>query len=124
MQVNVTQQDAKVVLNSRTGSGVMNREVNLDSCALAQGNLSDTGNRQATVSQPDPPFGGGQTVVTPQTQFDLRQSGGSVQRGPYSASLNNAVRAPNAPGATPVGLFAIFKSMQSAGCLRAKLEII
>ncbi|MCL0166872.1 flagellar basal body P-ring protein FlgI, partial [Klebsiella pneumoniae] len=63
MQVNVTPQDAKVVINSRTGSVVMNREVTLDSCAVAQGNLSVTVNRQANVSQPDTPFGGGQTVV-------------------------------------------------------------
>ena len=50
MQVNVTPQDAKVVINSRTGSVVMNREVTLDSCAVAQGNLSVTVNRQANVS--------------------------------------------------------------------------
>ena len=93
MQVNVTPQDAKVVINSRTGSVVMNREVTLDSCAVAQGNLSVTVNRQANVSQPDTPFGGGQTVVTPQTQIDLRQSGGSLQSVRSSASLNNVVRA-------------------------------
>ena len=102
MQVNVTPQDAKVVINSRTGSVVMNREVTLDSCAVAQGNLSVTVNRQANVSQPDTPFGGGQT----------------------SASLNNVVRALNALGATPMDLMSILQSMQSAGCLRAKLEII
>ena len=124
MQVNVTPQDAKVVINSRTGSVVMNREVTLDSCAVAQGNLSVTVNRQANVSQPDTPFGGGQTVVTPQTQIDSRQSGGSLQSVRSSASLNNVVRALNALGATPMDLMSILQSMQSAGCLRAKLEII
>ena len=49
MQVNVTPQDAKVVINSRTGSVVMNREVTLDSCAVAQGNLSVTVNRPLSV---------------------------------------------------------------------------
>lgn len=122
MQVNVTPQDAKVVINSRTGSVVMNREVTLDSCAVAQGNLSVTVNRQANVSQPDTPFGGGQTVVTPQTQIDLRQSGGSLQSVRSSASLNNVVRSLNALGATPMDLMSILQSMQSAGCLRAKLE--
>ena len=39
MEVNVPVQDAKVIINSRTGSVVMNREVTLDSCAVAQGNL-------------------------------------------------------------------------------------
>jgi hypothetical protein len=79
MEVNVPVQDAKVIINSRTGSVVMNREVSLDSCAVAQGNLSVTVNRSANVSQPNTPFGGGQTVVTPQTQIDMRQSGGSLQ---------------------------------------------
>ena len=114
MEVNVTPQDAKVVINSRTGSVVMNREVT----------LSVTVNRQANVSQPDTPFGGGQTVVTPQTQIDLRQSGGSLQSVRSSANLNNVVRALNALGATPMDLMSILQSMQSAGCLRAKLEII
>ncbi len=124
MEVGVTPQDAKVVINSRTGSVVMNREVTLDSCAVAQGNLSVTVNRQANVSQPDTPFGGGETVVTPQTQIDLRQSGGSLQSVRSSANLNNVVRALNALGATPIDLMSILQSMQSAGCLRAKLEII
>ena len=124
MNVNVTPQDAKVIINSRTGSVVMNREVTLDSCAVAQGNLSVTVNRQANVSQPDTPFGGGQTVVTPQTQIDLRQSGGSLQSVNASANLNSVVRGLNALGATPMELMSILQSMQSAGCLRAKVEII
>ncbi|MCT4704227.1 flagellar basal body P-ring protein FlgI [Enterobacteriaceae bacterium H20N1] len=124
LEVNVTTQDAKVIINSRTGSVVMNREVTLDSCAIAQGNLSVTVNRQAQVSQPDTPFGGGQTVVTPQTQIDLRQSGGALQRVNSSANLNNVVRALNTLGATPMELMSILQSMQSAGCLRAKVEII
>lgn len=124
MEVNVTPQDAKVVINSRTGSVVMNREVTLDSCAVAQGNLSVTVNRQLNVNQPNTPFGGGQTVVTPQTQIDLRQSGGALQSVRSSANLNSVVRALNALGATPMDLMSILQSMQSAGCLRAKLEII
>lgn len=124
MEVSVTPQDAKVIINSRTGSVVMNREVSLDTCAVAQGNLSVTVNRSYQVNQPDTPFGGGNTVVTPQTQIDLRQSGGSLQSVRASASLNNVVRALNALGATPMELMSILQAMQSAGCLRAKLEII
>lgn len=124
MEISMTPQDAKIVINSRTGSVVMNREVTLDSCAVAQGNLSVTVNRQANVSQPDTPFGGGQTVVTPQTQIDLRQSSGALQSVRSSANLNSVVRALNALGATPMDLMSILQSMESAGCLRAKLEII
>lgn len=124
LEVNIPIQDAKVIINSRTGSVVMNREVTLDSCAIAQGNLSVTVNQTANVSQPNTPFGGGQTVVTPQTQIDMRQSGGSLQSVRSSANLNSVVRALNALGATPIDLMSIIQSMQSAGCLRAKVEII
>jgi len=124
INVSIPVEDAKVIINSRTGSVVMNREVTLNQCAVAQGNLSVTVNQQQNVSQPDTPLAGGQTVATTQTQIDLRQSGGALQRVNASANLNNVVRALNALGATPIELMSILQSMQSAGCLRAKLEII
>lgn len=124
INVNVGAMDAKVIINSRTGSVVMNREVILDSCAVAQGNLSVVVDRQTSVSQPTTPFGGGQTVVTPNTQISMQQQGGSLQKINASANLNNVVRALNALGATPIDLMSILQAMQSAGCLRAKLEII
>ena len=62
--------------------------------------------------------------MTPQTQIDMRQEGGALQRVNASANLNSVVRALNALGATPMDLMSILQSMQSAGCLRAKLEII
>ena len=124
IDVSVPLEDAKVIINSRTGSVVMNREVTLNTCAVAQGNLSVTVNQQQNVSQPDTPLAGGQTVATTQTQIDLRQSGGALQRVNASANLNNVVRALNALGATPIELMSILQSMESAGCLRAKLEII
>lgn len=116
--------DAKVVINSRTGSVVMNRDVILDSCAVAQGNLSVVVDRQAAVSQPDTPLAGGQTVVTPNTKISMQQRGGSLQNVNASANLNSVIRALNALGATPIDLMSILQAMQSAGCLRAKLEII
>ena len=125
MEVNVTPQDAKVIINSRTGSVVMNREVTLDSCAVAQGNLSITVNRRANVSQPDTPFGGGQTVVTtPQTQIDLRQKRWFAAKRAFQRQPEQCCACAECAGATPMDLMSILQSMQSAGCLRAKLEII
>jgi len=124
IEVSVGSFDAKVIVNSRTGSVVMNRNVELDSCAVAQGNLSVVVDRQNTVSQPNTPFGGGQTVVTPNTQISVQQSQGSLQQVRSSANLNSVVRTLNALGATPNDLMSILQAMQSAGCLRAKLEII
>lgn len=122
MQVNVTPQDAKVVINSRTGSVVMNRS---DPRQLrgSAGNLSVTVNRQANVSQPDTPFGGGQTVVTHKRRSIYARAAVRCKAYvPAPASITWC--ALNALGATPMDLMSILQSMQSAGCLRAKLEII
>ncbi|MGE4368202.1 MAG: flagellar basal body P-ring protein FlgI [Burkholderiaceae bacterium] len=115
---------ARVVINARTGSVVMNRTVTIDEAAIAYGNLSVTINRQAEVNQPDTPFAGGQTVVTDNTQIEMRTQQGSLQRVTTSANLADVVRALNALGATPQDLLSILQNLKSAGALRADLEII
>ncbi len=122
LEVNVAVQDAKVIINSRTGSVVMNRHVTLDSCAVAQGDLTVEVARNTQVSQPDTPLAGGQTVAATDTQISLREQGGALQRVNTSADLNRVVRALNSLGATPNDLMSILQSMKSAGCLHAKLE--
>lgn len=124
LDVTVPVEDARVIINSRTGSVVMNREVELSTCAVAQGSLSVTINQQQQVSQPNTPLTGGQTVVTNQTQIDMRQQGGALQHVQASASLNSVIHALNTLGARPTELMSILQAMQSAGCLRARLEII
>lgn len=116
--------DAKVIFNSRTGSVVMNRNVTLDSCAIAHGSLSVTVERQTAVNQPDTPLAGGNTVVTRNTNIGIQEQGGALQQVNASANLAQVVRALNALGATPTDLMTILQAMESAGCLRAKLEII
>ncbi|KAA1189074.1 flagellar basal body P-ring protein FlgI [Photorhabdus heterorhabditis] len=124
LTVRVDVGDAKVIINSRTGSVVMNRNVMLDSCAIAQGNLSVTVESQTVVNQPNTPLAGGSTVVTRNTGVAVREQGGALQQVNASASLNSVVQALNALGATPNDLMSILQAMESAGCLRAKLEII
>ncbi|RPE04638.1 flagellar basal body P-ring protein FlgI [Candidatus Pantoea deserta] len=114
--------DARIIINSRTGSVVMNRHVMLDACAVAQGDLTVEVSRTNQVSQPDTPLAGGQTVVAPNTQVSVRSEGGSLQRVNTSADLNSVVRALNRLGATPNDLMSILQSMKSAGCLHARLE--
>lgn len=114
--------DAKVIVNSRTGSVVINQRVALDACAVAQGDLTVEVSRNNQVDQPDTPLAGGQTVVTPQTQISVREQNGSLQRVNTSTDLNSVVRALNSLGATPNDLMSILQSMKSAGCLHAKLE--
>ncbi|CAB3737893.1 MULTISPECIES: flagellar basal body P-ring protein FlgI [Achromobacter] len=115
---------AKVIINARTGSVVMNRTVMIEEAAVAHGNLSVIINRQNEVVQPDTPFTQGQTVVVPNTQIEVRQDNGSLQRVSTSANLADVVKGLNALGATPQDLLAILQAMKTAGALRAELEII
>ncbi|WP_313771628.1 flagellar basal body P-ring protein FlgI [Enterobacter mori] len=121
--VKVNVQDAKVIVNSRTGSVVMNRHVSLDSCAVAHGSLTVEVMQNNIISQPDTPFGGGETVVVPQTDISVRDSGGSLQHVRSSTELNAVIRALNSLGATPNELMSVLQAMKNAGCLRAKLEV-
>ncbi|MEO3992632.1 flagellar basal body P-ring protein FlgI [Pseudocitrobacter cyperus] len=121
LRVNV--QDAKVIVNSRTGSVVMNRYVSLDSCAVAHGTLTVEVMQNNIISQPDTPFAGGETVVVPQTDISVRDSGGSLQHVRSSTDLNAVIRALNSLGATPNELMSVLQAMKNAGCLRAKLEV-
>jgi len=124
LQVTLPPARARVVINARTGSVVMNRTVTIDEAAIAYGNLSIVISPQQQVSQPTTPFGGGQTVVTENTQIEMRSEGGAVRRVSTSANLADVVRALNALGATPQDLLSILQNLKSAGALRADLEII
>ena len=114
---------AKVILNARTGSVVMNQAVTLDSCAVSHGNLSVLISTEPVISQPAP-LSGGQTVVTSSSQIELRQEPGQVMLLEGGTSLAEVVKALNAIGATPQDLLAILQAMKAAGALRAELEII
>ena len=123
--INVTpaQTAAKVILNARTGSVVMNQAVTLDSCAVSHGNLSVMIDTEPVISQPAP-FSKGQTVVTQRSQIEIRKEPGQVLLLKGGASLAEVVKALNAIGATPQDLLAILQAMKAAGSLRAELEII
>lgn len=114
---------AKVILNARTGSVVMNRAVQVDTCAVAHGNLSVTITTEPRVSQPAP-LSAGQTVVTQQSQIEIKAEKGNIVTLPTSVNLADVVKALNAVGATPQDLLAILQAMKAAGALRAELEII
>ena len=114
---------AKVVLNARTGSIVMNQAVTLNPCAVAHGSLSVTINSNPQVSQPAP-NSNGQTVVTDKTDISISQQAGSIINMPAGTRLADVVKALNALGATPQDLLAILQAMKSAGALNADIEVI
>jgi flagellar P-ring protein precursor FlgI len=123
IDVRPAQAAAKVILNARTGSIVMNQMVTLQNCAVAHGNLSVVINTQTAVSQPGA-FSNGTTVAARQSQIQLKQDTGALKSVAASATLADVVKALNALGATPADLISILQSMKAAGALRADLEII
>jgi flagellar P-ring protein precursor FlgI len=115
---------AKVVINARTGSVVMNQSVTLAPCAVAHGSLSVTISNTPTVSQPNPLSTGGQTVVTEKADISISQQGGALMAMPAGTKLADVVKALNSLGATPQDLLAILQAMKAAGALQAELEVI
>ncbi len=123
LPINTGITSAKVIINARTGSVVMNRAVTLEPCAIAHGNLSVTITNTPQVSQPGP-LSGGQTVVTQQADIQIKQDGGQLVMLAGAAKLSEVVKALNMIGATPQDLLAILQAMKAVGALRAELEII
>ena len=123
LMVTPEQQAARVIVNARTGSVVMNQRVTLQNVAVAHGNITITIGTDITVVQPLP-FAGGDTVVVEQGRVDIDEPQVSLVNVPESASLADVVNALNAIGATPTDLVSILQAMRAAGALRAELEII
>ena len=123
LEVNPAQGIAKVTINARTGSVVMNQAVTLDTCAVAHGNLTVVINTDSAVSQPNG-FSDGKTVQVDKTTIDVKSDKGGLVQLPKGVSLSEVVKALNAIGATPQDLLAILQAMKSSGALHAELEVI
>ena len=123
VSVEVSLPAAKVIINARTGSIVMNQAVTIETCAVAHGNLTVTINSEPVISQPAP-FSQGQTVVAERSDVQVKQDGNGFIALPAGAKLADVVKALNTLGASPSDLLAILQAMRSAGALKAELEII
>ncbi len=114
---------ARVVVNARSGSVVMNQSVRLGPCAVAHGSLSVTVSTTPVVSQPSP-LSGGQTVVAEKSDIRVQQDPGILFHIPGGADLAEIVKALNVLGATAQDLIGILQAMKAVGALKADLEII
>ena len=113
---------AKVVVDEKTGTVVLGRDVRISRAAVAHGNLQITVQEGEQVSQPGP-FSQGQTVVTPQTDINVREENRRLMM-VEGATLQELVDGLNAIGATPRDLISILRSLQASGSLHAELEVI
>lgn len=115
---------ARIVVNEKTGTVVIGKNVRISTVAVAHGNLSITINESQNVSQPRPFSRTGETVVTPETDIEIKESGEKLMVVDGGATIGELVRALNAIGVTPRDLISIFQSIKAAGALQAELEII
>ncbi|WP_230412042.1 flagellar basal body P-ring protein FlgI [Undibacterium hunanense] len=123
IDVTPAQMAAKVILNARTGSIVMNQAVTLETCAVAHGNLSVVINTDNAVSQPNA-LAAGQTAATANSTVTITKDPGQLLMLKAGVSLSEVVKALNAIGATPQDLLSILQAIKASGALRADLEII
>jgi flagellar P-ring protein FlgI len=123
LEVKQAMASAKVVINARTGSIVMNQAVTLLPCAVAHGNLAVTISTTPLTSQPEP-LARGRTVVTEKADITIQQQAGSLVHMAPGAKLGDVVKALNSLGATPQDLLAILQALKSAGAMTAELEVI
>ncbi len=115
---------AKIVINARTGSVVVNQNVTLNACAVAHGSLSVTISTTPVISQPSPLSSGGTTVSKERADITIKQEPGSLIQLPAGTKLADVVKALNSLGATPQDLLAILQAMKTAGALNAEIEVI
>lgn len=123
-EVELAAPSAKVIINARTGSVVINQSVRLGACAVAHGSLSVTVSSTPVVSQPSPLSTGGNTVVAEKADIRVQADPGNLINVPASADLAQIVKSLNALGATAQDLIGILQAIKAAGALKAELEII
>ena len=123
LQVRPAEAVAKVIVNSRTGTVVINSMVRVSPAAVSHGSLTVTISENAEVSQPNP-LGGGTTAVVPQSDVSVQEGGSRMFVFNPGVTLDTVVRAVNQVGAGPSDLVAILEALKQAGSLKADLVVI
>lgn len=113
---------ARVVIDERTGTIVIGRDVQVSTVAIAHGNLTVRITENERVSQPLPFSEKGRTVVSPETYVTAQEEGGNlaIVRG---TNLQTLVSGLNRIGLKPTGIIAILQAIKTAGALQADLVV-
>ncbi|MFN3424460.1 MAG: flagellar basal body P-ring protein FlgI [Novosphingobium meiothermophilum] len=123
LEVTPAETPARVIVNSRTGTVVINSAVRLSPAAISHGRLVVKIDEKPQVSQPAP-FSRGQTVVVPNSQIDVAEQEAKVALFRPGASLSSLVDALNKLGTSPPDLVAILEALKQAGALKAEMVVI
>ena len=114
---------ARVIVNSRTGTVVINNAVRLSPAAISHGTLTVRIDENPVVVQPAP-FSRGRTAVQQDSTIIAEEAGGRVALFGGGASLSSIVDALNMLGVSPSDLVAILEALKQAGALKAEMVVI
>ncbi|MEO8225680.1 MAG: flagellar basal body P-ring protein FlgI [Gammaproteobacteria bacterium] len=124
LEVKPGEEAARVIINSRTGTVVINASVHVSPAAVSHGSLVVSITEDFKVSQPQPFAKNGETVVTPESNISVTQGENRMFLFRPGVELNDIVQAVNQVGAAPGDLVAILEALRAAGALRAELIVI
>lgn len=114
---------ARIVINERTGTIVMGKEVRIAPVSILHGALTVEIRTAYAVSQPAP-FSQGQTVTVPERQVGVSEEKARHVALEAGATVEDLVRALLAIGSTPRDVIAILENLRAAGALEAEIEVI
>ncbi|MCH1920598.1 flagellar basal body P-ring protein FlgI [Shewanella sp. A3A] len=123
IQVEQADEAAKVIVNSRTGTIVVGKDVKLLPAAITHGGLTVTIAESPQVSQPNA-FAGGNTVVTQNSNINVTEADRRMFMFNPGTTLDELVRAVNMVGAAPSDVLAILEALKVAGALHGQLIVI
>jgi flagellar P-ring protein precursor FlgI len=113
----------KIVINEKTGTIVLGKDVKISPVAIVHGNLGVEVRTTLEVSQP-PPESAGKTTVTPQTAVNAKEEKAKSVVLEKGATVEQLVRALQSIGSTPRDIIAILQNMRTAGALDADIEVL
>ena len=123
IEVTPSEPNARVVINSRTGTVVINRAVRVTAAAVSHGTISVAITATNEVSQPNP-LSQGQTQEVQNADIAVNEPKNPMFLFKPGVDLREIVDAVNQVGASPSSLIAILEALRSSGSLRAELIII
>ncbi len=123
LDIQTAEPPARVIINARTGTIVINSAVRVGPAAVTHGKLVVKIDEQPQVSQPAP-FSRGETTITPSSSVSVEEEKRPMFMLAPGPRLADIVKAVNAVGASPADLVAILEALKEAGALKAELVVL
>jgi flagellar P-ring protein precursor FlgI len=124
MDVKPGEPPARVVVNAKTGTVVISRNVRVSAAAVTHGTITVSISSTNEVSQPGPLAQQGQTAAVQNATIEVKEPNKPMFLFQPGIDLRQIVDAVNQVGATPSALIAILEALKSSGSLRAELVVI